>query len=71
MELSLKQQAKELLSKKKFIIVNSNGLFLVCIRYNDFIFEKSKNAATRFETYDIAMKKVLRSNCKNLKIQPL
>lgn len=67
MELSLKQQAKELLSNNKFVLVNSNGLYLSKTKRDDIIFEVEKSNATKFDSHYEAMKMAMK--IRGLKIE--
>lgn len=67
MENTLKQEAKELLSKKKFVLVNSNGLYLSKTKRDDIIFEVEKSNATKFDSHYEAMKMAMK--IRGLKIE--
>lgn len=69
MELSLKQQAKDLLSNNKFVLVNSNGLYLSKTNKDDIIFETEKSNATKFESHFEAMKITMK--IRGLKIEKI
>ena len=69
MELSLKQQAKEILSNNKFVLANSNGLYLSKTNKDDIIFEVEKSNATKFDSHFEAMKITMKM--KGLKIEKI
>ena len=67
MELSLKQEVKEILSNNKFVLVNSNGLYLSKTNKDDVIFETEKSNATKFDSHFEAMKMAMK--IRGLKIE--
>ena len=67
MENTLKQQAKEILSVNKFVLVNSNGLYLSKTKRDDIIFEAERSNATKFESHFEAMKMAMK--IRGLKIE--
>ena len=69
MENTLKQQAKELLSVNKFVLVNSNGLYLSKTNKDDIIFETEKSNATKFDSHYEAMKMAIK--LRGLKIEKI